>query len=75
MPAIFALMPSKSEETYSRLFAQMRNMMPTVNPAIVLTDFESATVKAFHIHFLVSKHNTERLLFPLHTVSISQNTG
>ena len=51
MPALFALLPSKSEETYSRLFAQMRNMMPTVNPATVLTDFESATVKAFHIQY------------------------
>lgn len=51
LPAIFALLPSKSEDTYSRLFAQMKNMLPTANPDSVMTDFESATVNAFHYEY------------------------
>jgi len=33
---------------YSRLFAEVKGLIPTANPISVLTDLESATVNAFH---------------------------
>jgi len=45
------LRSSTTDYMYTRLFAEVRGLIPTANPISVLTDFESATVDAFHQHY------------------------
>ena len=47
MPAVFALLPNKSQDTYERLLAAVKQLMPAAAPQSVLTDFEPAALNAF----------------------------
>jgi hypothetical protein len=51
IPAVFALLPDKRQNTYSRLFEQIKCLIPQVHPKSVLTDFESAAMTAISLAF------------------------
>ena len=42
--AVFMLLPSKSEETYSQLFAQVKRLVPAAVPQSIMTDFKPAAI-------------------------------
>jgi FLYWCH zinc finger domain/MULE transposase domain len=44
---VFALIPCKTQEIYSRLLAILGNLMPGMKPEVISTDFESAAINAF----------------------------
>ena len=46
-PRIYALLPGKDEETYTRLFQALIDLMPSLDPSTMLLDFEKATIKSF----------------------------
>ena len=51
-PCIYALLPGRSEEIYRRFLDHVIRLVPAVNPASVVLDFEIATMKAFQAQFL-----------------------
>lgn len=51
IPAVFALLPNKSELTYSHLFDQLKILEPTVAPQSIMTDFELSAINAIGNHF------------------------
>lgn len=51
-PLIYALLPSKSEATYGRLFQKLVELRPNFNPISLMADFELAC------------HNAARAVFP-----------
>ena len=46
-PRIFALLPSKDEDTYTRLFQALLELMPNLSPTTMMLDFEKAVVNSF----------------------------
>ena len=50
-PCLFALLPNKTQATYRRLFATMKETEPALRPATVTMDFEKAAINAFHESF------------------------
>ncbi len=51
LPSVFALLPDKRTETYSRVLAALRQLEPGLNPSTVMTDFEQAQIRAFQETF------------------------
>lgn len=51
VPTVFALLPNKTEETYTRLLTDLKNRRPALNPETVMTDFELASINAFQNQF------------------------
>uniref|UniRef100_A0A915EQE9 MULE transposase domain-containing protein n=1 Tax=Ditylenchus dipsaci TaxID=166011 RepID=A0A915EQE9_9BILA len=45
LPAVFFLLPKKSEETYKRAFKALFDQLPGVIPTFVMSDFERAPTK------------------------------
>ena len=41
-PRIFIFMPDKPEITYDRALTELKNLIPSVNPSNVMTDYERA---------------------------------
>lgn len=56
IPAVFALLPNKTEETYSRLFAQLKILEPQLAPTSIMTDFEQAAINAMRVQFPGVQH-------------------
>jgi hypothetical protein len=58
VPALYALLPSKSRETYNKMFTsikeQMQNLNFTLPPSIVLIDFEIALRQSVQLQFPVA---------------------
>lgn len=52
LPTAYALLPDKSQQTYSRVIEQKRIMKLGLSPVSVLTDFENAQINAFNDSFL-----------------------
>ncbi|KAB0805687.1 hypothetical protein PPYR_02657 [Photinus pyralis] len=50
-PAIYALLPNKTKETYQKLLQQLKNLIPGLLPTRVLLDFEAAAMGAFSEEF------------------------
>jgi hypothetical protein len=48
---IYCLLPDKSRATYDRLMGIVKNLIPHAAPEIILLDFESAAMNAFHSAF------------------------
>src|SRR5262249_6761109 len=51
IPSIFALLPNKTQATYTRLLAELKNLRPNFNPASIMTDFELAAINSFAAEF------------------------
>lgn len=51
LPAVFALLPSKSENTYNKVFEQLMLLEPNLHPSSIMTDFESAAINGFRNFF------------------------
>ena len=51
-PCVYALMTSKSEENYLRLFRKLLEFEPAFNPAAIMVDFEKAVINAFEEIFI-----------------------
>ena len=47
IPRLFILLPSKSEETYRRLFSALKLLRPSLEPETIMVDIEKATINAF----------------------------
>jgi hypothetical protein len=56
IPAVFALLPNKTQDTYERLFAQLKQLEPALAPQSVMTDFERAAINAMHAEFPETQH-------------------
>ena len=52
-PCVYALLPGKSEQVYSRMIEVIKNLVPNLdfNPVSIMTDFEKAAMNAFGTHF------------------------
>lgn len=50
-PCIYALLPNRTEDTYNRLFDVVRNLQPSFQPRVIMTDFERAAINSFHSRF------------------------
>jgi len=51
IPAVYALLPNKQEETYRRFFAQLKILQPRLQPETIMTDFERAAINGFMAEF------------------------
>ena len=51
VPRVFALLPSKTEETYTRVFSILKDLQPELSPQDVMMDFEMASYNAFIASF------------------------
>ena len=51
LPLVYALMASRTEDRYTRLFAELKSLEPTLSPDTILTDFERAAINAFKENF------------------------
>ena len=46
LPLLYALLPDKSEETYDRLFSQIKQIFPNLRPTSVSVDYEKAILNS-----------------------------
>lgn len=46
VPAVYALLPNKRQETYDRFFTAVKTKVPGWNPASIMMDFEAAVVQS-----------------------------
>lgn len=46
IPLVYVICSDKSAETYRRIFDELLNLQPNLNPATIVVDFELATIKA-----------------------------
>jgi hypothetical protein len=69
-PLVFALLPNKTEQTYTRLFTMLKGALLQNNlfltPQLVLMDFETSAKNALKAVF--STTDIESMLFSLYTV-------
>ena len=50
-PLVYALLPNKAENTYNRMFTELKRLQPNLNPTLVVTDFERAAINALATAF------------------------
>lgn len=50
-PAVFALLPDKTESTYRNLFIKLKTSNPLFNPHLIKLDFETAAINACRKEF------------------------
>uniref|UniRef100_H2XZ20 MULE transposase domain-containing protein n=1 Tax=Ciona intestinalis TaxID=7719 RepID=H2XZ20_CIOIN len=51
IPAVFALLHRKNEETYTKLLQELKRHQGQLNPERIMTDFEIAAINGFHTVF------------------------
>lgn len=51
IPMVFALLPSKTQECYERLFNILKDLQPDLHPRSIMTDFELAVIQAVRTTF------------------------
>ena len=56
IPVVYALLPDKRAETYGRLFAQIKAMVPNLQVSTITSDFELATITAVKEEFSRASH-------------------
>lgn len=56
IPLIYALLPDKSRVTYVRLLQKIKELLPGVTPASIMTDFETGMISAITEEFPQSRH-------------------
>ena len=53
-PCVYALLNSKSESTYDRIFLKLLEIEPVLNPSSIMVDFEKASMNSLETHFIAS---------------------
>ncbi|XP_066984702.1 uncharacterized protein [Macrobrachium rosenbergii] len=56
IPVVYALLPDKRAETYRRLFAQIKSMVPNLQVSTITSDFELAAITAVKEEFSTASH-------------------
>jgi len=51
LPLLFVLMPNRSQASYNRVLDALRNLRPNLAPSSIMSDFEQASINAFHEAF------------------------
>ena len=51
LPLLHVLMPNRLQSSYERALAAICNLKPNLTPATVMSDFEQASLNAFHDNF------------------------
>ena len=51
IPVLYALLPNKQEETYTRMLTALSEVCPELAPTTITTDFEQAAINAFQGKF------------------------
>lgn len=51
MPCVIALLPNIKEDTYTRLFGVLKILQPQLNPTVLISDFERASLNAAFTEF------------------------
>lgn len=51
IPSVFALLPNKTQATYSRLFRELKTLRPRLRPTTIMVDFERAAINAIQEEF------------------------
>ena len=46
IPLVYALLPNKRQETYTKVFRQLKQIKPALSPVSVLSDFEQAIINS-----------------------------
>jgi hypothetical protein len=46
VPTIFALLPNKQERTYDRMWHELKELEPSLEPTVLMTDFEMAAINS-----------------------------
>ena len=52
LPSLFVLLPNKLQETYHKMWNQVKILCPDACPTNLIVDFEKAAINAFESHFL-----------------------
>ena len=52
LPLVFALLPGKSTQVYTRLLQALKDLEPRLAPKTLMSDFEQAAIRAFEQEFL-----------------------
>ena len=51
-PLVYVLLPNKAENTYNRVFTEVKRLQPNLNSTLIITDFERAAINALATAFL-----------------------
>src|SRR6218665_1314816 len=51
VPLVYCLIQDKTKATYIRVFEKLKELLPTLNPASILSDYEKATQNAIRHMF------------------------
>ncbi|XP_072400820.1 uncharacterized protein [Diabrotica undecimpunctata] len=51
IPTVFALLTNKTQETYTRVFQQLKVLNPALRPLTIMMDFEKAAMNAAQTEF------------------------
>lgn len=46
IPCLYCLLPNKTQDTYRRLWTELKTIVPTGNPSSIMMDFEKAAINA-----------------------------
>ena len=48
LPLLYVLMPNRTQSSYNRVLTALGNLRPNLAPATIMSDFERASINAFH---------------------------
>ena len=48
LPLLFVLMPNRTQSSYARVLSAIGNLRPNLAPLTIMSDFEQASINAFH---------------------------
>ena len=51
LPLVYVLMPNRTQASYVRVLTALKNLKPTLAPTTIMSDFEQASINAFHAEF------------------------
>uniref|UniRef100_A0A6P7GX96 Uncharacterized protein LOC114343419 n=1 Tax=Diabrotica virgifera virgifera TaxID=50390 RepID=A0A6P7GX96_DIAVI len=51
IPTVFALLPNKTQATYTRLFHELKTLRPGLRPTTIMVDYEIAAINALQQEF------------------------
>jgi len=50
-PLVYALLPDKTQATYARMVHALKTLKPTLDPGLILVDYEKAAINVFEMEF------------------------
>ena len=55
-PCLYALIPGKKQEYYSKVFKELKKLCPNLKPEYVMSDFEQAIINVLKSNFKSAAH-------------------